>query len=310
MLTKNWRRRSWMGCLLTVVALVVSANVQAAEEPLPVVASFSILGDLTQRVGGSLVRVHTLVGADADAHVYQPTPNDAKSVGKARLMITNGLGFEGWMDRLVRASGYRGPVVVASQGVKALTMKEDHHEGHHGGHGQAADPHAWQDVANARLYVNNIAKALIAVDPGHQKVYQANADALTAELSALDARIRSSLSQVPAQRRRVVTTHDAFAYFAKAYGVEFRSPVGVSTDAEASAAGVGRLIRQIKQEKIPAVFMENISDPRLMERIRSETGARIGGTLYSDALSGPTGSASTYIKMMEHNTSVLVEALK
>lgn len=286
-----------LACLFGLMPLARAA------EPIGVVASFSILGDLTQRVGGTRIKLHTLVGADADAHVYQPTPADARALGQARLVVVNGLGFEGWIDRLVKSAGYRGAVITASRGVDLLSRPGETR-------GTAPDPHAWQDLANGKRYVDNIAAALIAADPAGEAVYRANAARLLGEIASLDQAIRQQLGALPAHRRVVVTSHDAFGYFARAYGIEFRSPVGISTDADASAAGVGQLIRQIRREKIPAVFIENISDPRLLERIRAETGARIGGTLYSDALSATGGPATTYLAMMRHNARTLAEALQ
>jgi zinc/manganese transport system substrate-binding protein len=275
-----------------------------AAEPLPVIASFSILGDLTQRVGGERVRVQVLVGADADAHVYQPTPADAKTIGRAALVVVNGLGFEGWMERLVKAAGYRGRIVVASRGIEPLKLVHGH-----GGKHAESDPHAWHDPANARRYVENIATALAEIDPAGKAEYVANAARLQGEIDSVDREIRAQLGVLPEARRTVVTSHDAFGYFARAYGIRFRAPTGVSTEAEASAADVGKLIRQIRAEKIPAVFMENISDQRLLERIRAESGARVGGTLYSDALSPPGGPAATYVDMMRYNARTLAAAL-
>ena len=291
--------------LLFLLAVFIAKPLLAAE-PLPVVASFSILADLTQRVGGERIKLHTLVGPNADSHVYQPTPADAKALAQARLVIINGLGFEGWIERLVKSSGYRGPVVVASRGARTLKApRHDHHHDHGG-----ADPHAWLDPANARLYVANIANALIAADPAGEAGYRARADRLIADINALDADIHQQLDPLPASRRVVVSSHESLGYFGRAYGITFRAPVGLSTDAAAAARDVGKLIRQIRQEKIPAVFMENIADPRLLERIRSETGVRIGGTLYSDALSDARGPAATYLAMMRHNAATLAAALK
>ena len=291
--------------LLFLLAVFIAKPLVAAE-PLPVVASFSILADLTQRVGGERIKLHTLVGPNADSHVYQPTPADAKALAQARLVIINGLGFEGWIERLVKSSGYRGPVVVASRGARTLKApRHDHHHDHGG-----ADPHAWLDPANARQYVANIANALIAADPAGEAGYRARADRLIADINALDADIHQQLDPLPASRRVVVSSHESLGYFGRAYGITFRAPVGLSTDAAAAARDVGKLIRQIRQEKIPAVFMENIADPRLLERIRSETGVRIGGTLYSDALSDARGPAATYLAMMRHNAATLAAALK
>lgn len=295
--------------LLLAFALF-SGGVQA--EPLRVVTSFSILADLARQVGGSRVNVHALVERDGDAHVYQPTPADARSLAQASLVVVNGLGFEGWLDRLVKSSGYRGKVVVASRGITPLRRPgRDHGHAHKHGHDHDgdADPHAWQDAANVLRYVDNIAQALAELDPAGQADYAANAARYKEKVTALDAEIRQAFLALPAAQRRVVTTHDAFAYFGKAYGIRFISPVGVSTDAEASAADVARIIRQVRKERIPAVFIENVTDSRLLERIRQESGARLGGTLYSDSLSGDAGPAPNYLEMMRHNARALAAAM-
>ena len=291
----------WLLRVLLLASIGSSLPTSAtAAERLLVVASFSILGDLTQKVGGDLVEVHTLVGAGADAHVYQPTPSDARTLARARLVIVNGLGFEGWIDRLIKSSGYRGQLAVASKGVKPL------HAAHDGGgkghrHDQDVDPHAWQDVANGGRYVANIAQALAAADPANRAAYAANAARLQEELAALDRQARSAFAAVPATQRKVVTSHDAFAYLGHAYGIRFIAPVGVSTDAEPSAGEVAAIIRQIRREKIAAIFVENITDPRLLERVSREAGARIGGALYSDSLSPPGTPGDSYLGMMRHN---------
>jgi zinc/manganese transport system substrate-binding protein len=299
----RFRRLATLG-FLVFIGLIGSA----AAETLNVVATFSILGDLTQRVGGERVQVHTLVGRDADAHVYQPTPADARTLAKARLVVVNGYGFEGWIERLIKSSGYRGKVLTASSGVKIL--KRPHLQGESPHHYDGdVDPHAWQDLSNALTYVDNIAQALSEADPAGQAVYQANAAQYKQEISAVDGEIRQAFKTIPVERRRVVTSHDAFGYFSRAYGIGFIAPVGINTDAEPSAGDVSRIIKQIRREQIPAVFLESISDPRLLERIRQESGARIGGTLYSDSLSTVDGPAPTYLEMMRHNAKTLAAAL-
>ena len=277
-----------------------------SSEKLNVVASFSILGDLTERVGGKRIQVHTLVGPDADAHVYQATPSDAKALAGAKLVIVNGFDYEGWINRLIKSSGYRGPVLVAGNGVKTLKKAQD---GKHKHHHSSVDPHAWQDLSNALRYVDNIAHALSAADPDGKPEYTANAEKYKKDIAALDSELRNMFKNLPEERRKVVSSHDAFAYFGHAYGLRFIAPVGSNTDAEPSAADVGRIIQQIRREKISAVFMESISDTRLLERIRKESGARIGGTLFSDSLSGKTGPASNYLDMMRHNARTLSAAL-
>ena len=284
------------------LALLLWHAPAVAQEKLKVVATFSILADFVKNVGGERVAVSALVGPNSDAHVYQPTPGDAKTLADARVVVTNGLGFEGWINRLVKASGSKAPMIVATRGIKPRKAEDDH------GHGDA-DPHAWQSAANAKRYVENIRDALVAADPAAREVYEANAAAYAAKLDALDAEVKAAIEKIPADRRRIITTHDAFGYFAAAYGVTFIAPQGVSTEAEVSARDVARIITQIRKQKIPAVFLENVTDKRLLERIGAESGARIGGTLYSDALTDEKGAAPTYLDMMRHNVKQLAAAL-
>ncbi len=296
-------RRSVLLGLAAGVALPLPAF---AQEKLPVVASFSILGDFVREIGGDRVAVSTLVGPDGDAHVYSPTPADAKTVAGAKLVVVNGLKFEGWLTRLIKSSGTKATVATATKGIKPLELDDDHDHGH--GHG-GEDPHAWQSIANAKIYVGNIRDALIAADPAGKAVYEANAVAYQTKLDALEAEVKAAVARIPVDRRKAITSHDAFGYFVKAYGIAFIAPQGVSTEAEASAKDVARIIRQIKAEKVPAVFLENITNPRLAEQIARESGAKIGGRLYSDALSAADGPAGTYIAMMKHNISQIEKAL-
>lgn len=279
----------------------------AADEKLKVVATFSILADLVQNVGGDRIELTTLVERDGDAHVYSPKPADARRVAEARVVVANGLRLEPWIGRLVKASGAKATMVEVAKGLPPLKRSADA-SGHDHGH-DALDPHAWQSVGNAKIYVANIRDALAGADPSGKDVYEKNAAAYLSKLDALEAEVKAAVARIPADRRKIITSHDAFGYFEKAYGVSFVAPQGVSTEAEASAKDVARIIQQIRREKIPAVFLENVSDPRLMERIAAESGAKIGGKLYSDALSGPDGPAATYIDMMRHNITALSAAL-
>jgi zinc/manganese transport system substrate-binding protein len=294
-------RRNVVTLLFAGAACVAGPALAQAPGPLKVVATFSILADLVRQVGAERVEVTVLVGPDGDAHVYAPTPADSRRLAEARLVVMNGLGFEGWMARLIRASGTKAPAVEAARGTKPL--KAAH------GHGHGTDPHAWQNVAHAKLYVAAIREALAAADPEGRGTYEANAAAYLAALDELDAEIRAGVARIPPERRKVITSHDAFAHFEAAYGIDFIAPQGVSTEAEASAQGIARIIQQIRRERIPAVFVETIADRRVIERIAQETGARIGERLYSDALSGPEGPAPTYIAMMRHNMRALGAAL-
>ena len=298
-----------------------------AEQPIPVVATFSILGDMVERIGGEHIALTTLVGPEGDTHVYQPTPKAARSVAEADLLFMNGLEFEGWLERLAEAASFDGAMVVATTGISPIAFEEhedndhdehdehDEHAGHdehdeHAGHDHGTfDPHAWQSLDNAVIYANNIAAGLAQADPANASEYYTNRAAFVAEIVALKSDIDAMMAALPADKRTVVTPHDAFGYFAEAYDLTFEAPQGMSTESEVSAADVAALITQIRRESISAVFIESITDNRMMEQIANETGATIGGTLYSDALSGETGPASTYLDMMRHNATTLSDAL-
>jgi zinc/manganese transport system substrate-binding protein len=284
-----------VACALLALPLVASA--QAAPSPLRVVATFSVLADMVREVGGPAVEVTSLVGPNADAHVFVPTPADARRVASAELVVVNGLHYEGWIERLIRASGYAGPVLVASDGVTPRRV------------GRAFDPHAWQSLAHAKRYVENIRAALVAAAPARSHEINARAADYLKRITALEQDTIARIGRLPAQQRRVITGHDAFGYFAAAYGVEFVAPRGWSTDSEPSADAVARIIRQARAQRAGALLLENISDPRLIERIAREAGVGVGGSLYSDALSPPGTAADTYLRMFAHNVRTIVEAL-
>ena len=320
------RRRA----LMAVAGLCLSAvfGVAHAAEPLKVVASFSILGDIVREVGGKDVSLTTLVGPDGDAHEYEPTPGDAKKLSAAQVLFVNGLDFETWLPKLTKASGFAGKTVVASQGVTPRKFAQaaagdkhddhehdhdhdhdhDHGDGHH--HHGDADPHAWQNLANGVIYARNVADGLAAADPARAEAYRQRAAAYITRLQALDTSTKATFAAIAADRRKVVTSHDAFGYFGDAYGVSFIPAMGVSTDAEPSAGEVARIIEQVKRDKVPAVFVENISSPKLVQQIARETGAKVGGTLYSDALSKPGQPGATYLEMFEWNVRQLAAALQ
>lgn len=304
------RTRRSLSALLFSLGLAAVAPVQAAGE-VKAVATFSILGDLVRQVGGDRVELAVLVGPGADSHVFQPSPSQARTVRQAQVLFSNGLGYETWLRRLMQASQFKGRDVVVSRGIKPIQNAEQH--GHSHGHGHAheeADPHAWQDVANVKRYVANIAEELCAVDSGGCASYQRNAKAYQAELDLLDAEIRNAWRSVPAEQRKVITSHDAFAYYGQAYQVRFLAAQGANTGGEASVRGVARLVRQIKAEKIKALFVENISDPRLIEQIGRETGVKPAGALYSDSLTDSKGAAPSYVDLMRKNTQALVGAVQ
>jgi len=294
--------RDVITCIIVALTLARGFPVRAqTPAKLPVVATFSILADFARNVGGDRIEVAALVGPDGDTHVYQPKPANARELGAARLIVVNGLGLEGWIDRLIKASGAKAPVIVATKGINPQKMREEGRIG--------LDPHAWQSIANAKIYAANIRDGLIAADPEGEAAYRANADNYLGKLDALEKEVLAEIAKIPPGRRQIITTHDAFGYFGTAYGFHFIAPEGISTETEASARDVAKIIRQIKAEKIPAVFLENVTDPRLARSIAAESGATVGGTLYSDALSSPEGPASTYIDMMRNNIRELAAAL-
>ena len=292
--------------LLSATALALLGRPTQAAEPLPVTASFSILGDLVRVVGSSRIAVTTLVGPDQDAHVFEPRPTDAKALLASKLLVVNGLGFEPWAARLVKSAGYKGETVVATSGVKARQTPKANH-----GHAHAeADPHAWQNPDNVALYVRNIATGLSKVDPAGASSYQANADAYVKELQALDAWAKAQFAALPQAKRKAITSHDAFGYLAAHYGLTFLAPQGVNTDTEPSARQVGQLIRQIQREKIRAVFVENMGNPKLLAQLSQDAGVTPGASLYADALSSADKPGATYLQMMRHNVTQLVAGMQ
>jgi zinc/manganese transport system substrate-binding protein len=303
-----------LGLIVLLLGASAAQPATAQGDKLKVVATFSILADIAGTIGGDKVAVTMLVGPDSDTHTYQPTPADARAVAAAKLLVTNGLGLEGWLDRLREAAKSSAAVVVASSGIKPLTMEEERDDkaaasGLRKPGARINDPHAWQNLSNGQIYVANIVKALAVSDPANAAFYQQNGAAYTSELAALDGKVKAMLAELPKAKRRVITTHDAFQYYGKAYGVEFIAPLGISTDNEPSAGDVAKLERQIKREKIKALFLENVTNGRLIRQIAKDTGAIVGPSLFSDALSKPEEPASTYVKMFEYNTATLVEGM-
>lgn len=299
------------GLALALLAAFPTRAQPAPPKPIEVVTSFSILADLTRQVAKERAVVTSLVAPNADAHVYQATPADARKVKEAGLIVMNGLGFETFMPRLIKSAGTKAPVVTATNGIKPLKAAADHGHGHGHSHGHGAnDPHAWQSIEAVKTYIGNIRDGLIKADPAGEAVYRRNAEAYLTELTALKADLEKTFSALPKERRLAITSHDALAYFAREFGFTFEAVQGVSTDSEPSARDVARIIRLSREKKARAIFVENMSSPRIAEQIARETGARIGGTLFSDALSDEKGPAPTYIAMMRHNAKTIFEALK
>lgn len=308
-------RRSLIGGLLAAAA----AGTAQAQTPVRVVTSTTILADFVRAVGGDRVNVDALVPANGDAHVYQPTPADGRMLAAAGLVVFNGLGLEGaGFNRLVRASGYRGAVLGAANGIAIVRLAGGHHHEHGGGRAQRetvepatmADPHGWQNVANVAVYVRNIAAALAQIDAGGAASYQANAERYGQRMAQLDAWVRARIASVPAAKRRVITTHEAFGYFGAAYGVEFIAAQGASSEREPSAAQIARVIAQARRENVRALFIENMTNPRTVEQIAREVGAAVGGTLYADSLSAANGPAANYEALVRHNVEMLVAGMQ
>lgn len=286
-----------------ILALALGLIAQGAmAKTLNVVTSFSVLGDMTRQVGGDAVNVTTLVGPDGDPHTFEPSPKESALLSKADVVVVNGLGLEGWIDRLVKASGFKGQLVVASQGVSTQTLEEDGRT--------VTDPHAWNNVANGVIYVHNITEGLAKADPQQASSLKARGATYAAELNQLDAWVKQRVSTIPREKRKVLTSHDAFGYFARAYQVDFLSPQGLSSESEASAADVGALIKQIQVDGVHTWFMENQLDPRLVKQIAAATGAQAGGELYPEALSKPGGVADSYINMVRHNVDTIVAGMQ
>jgi zinc/manganese transport system substrate-binding protein len=286
---------------MALPALVSLSAVPASAETLKVVASFTVLADVVKQVGGEHVKVTSLVGPNGDPHEFEPSPADAKSLNAAKVTFVSGEGLEGWMDRLISASGYKGRPVIVSEGINTRTMKED---------GQAVtDPHVWNSPVNVKVWVANIEKALSAADPADAAAFKANAEAYTKTLDQLDAYARSKFATIPADRRKVLTSHDAFGYFGREYDVGFLAPLGVSTESEASAADVAKLIEQIRTEHVKTYFIENSNDHRLVTQVASATGAEPGGELYVESLSDAKGPAPTYEKMFRYNVNQISAAM-
>jgi zinc/manganese transport system substrate-binding protein len=324
----------------TVITLTPVLMAVASADQLKVVASFSIIGDFAKNVGGDRIALTTLVGPNGDAHVYEPKPNDAVAMAKADVVLVNGLHFEGFLSRLIDASATKAAVVELTKGVTPIDAKHEDHAGeqshadhageesqadhageeshadhaaeddHGAGHDHGdVDPHAFQSIANAKVYVANIADAFCAADAAGCDTYKANAAAYTARLDDTEAKVKEAIEAIPADKRVIISSHDAFGYFESAYGIDFLAPEGISTEAEASAADVAALVRQVREDKASAIFVENIANSRLAEQIASETGLKVGGTLFSDALSGPDGPAPTYIDMMLSNAATIKGAI-
>lgn len=314
---------AWVLGTLALVAclampLPVRGQTPEAGEPLQVVATFSILGDLVQDVGGDAVQVTTLIGPGIDAHTYDPAPTELVALETAEVIFENGLGFEPWLDRFFASAHPAGARVVVTEGIEPRHAAGDEAHGEHAdgeaGHEHGAlDPHVWHDVANATVMIENIRDALIAADPDNTALYEANAEATIAELEALDAWVRAQVSTLPEERRKLVTSHDTFGYFVDAYGFEVVGTAlgSLSTEAgDPSAREIAMLIGEIEAAGVPAIFAENVSNPDLMTSIAEEAGVTLAPALSTDALGAPGTPAEDYAGMIRSNVITIVDALR
>lgn len=290
---------------LSILSSALMGGSQAyasVENPIHVVASFTVLADVVKAVGGDLVEVKSLVPVNGDPHDFSPTPKDAQDIKHAAATFVSGEGLETWFTKIVKASGSTQPAVMVSKGIKIHMFNEDGHK--------VRDPHVWNSIPNVMIWVKNIESALAKVDPNDAATYKINAAQYLKQLDKLNKKIHHDINNTPKNNRKVLTSHDAFGYYANEYGVSFMAPVGVSTETEATASRVAKLIDQIKKEHITTYFLENSNSARLIKQIAHATGAKPGGELYPEALSSSEGPASTYLKMMAHNTDLIVSSLK
>ena len=272
-------------------------------QPLKIVASFSILADIVKEITGAYGHVSSLVGPNGDAHIYQPTPTDVKILGQSDLVFVNGFHLEGWIDRLIENSGYKGKKIIVTQGITPLMIKKS-------GNADIPDPHCWHSIKHVKIYAENIYKALIEKDKKNEQGYKKQFDVFIKKLITLEEWIKGEFKKIPGYKRIIITAHDAFEYFGKEYGLQLYAPMGVSTEAEPTPKDLCRIISMIRQNHIKALFAETTTDKKIIRQIAKETNINVGGELYSDALSDLKGPASTYLKMMRHNVSVLLHALK
>ena len=288
------------GIMMSLV--LVCASQAALAKNLNVVASFTVLADMAKQVGGEHVTVKSLVGPNGDPHSFEPSPQDSVALSQADVVIVSGLGMEGWMDRLVSASGYKGKIIVASAGISTRSMTDDGK--------QITDPHAWNSAENGAVYAQNIMKALMAADPQDAQAINESGTEYITRLKLLDSWAKIRFESIPKSQRKVLTSHDALGYFGQQYGVIFLAPVGFSTEAEANASDVAGLIKQLKNQHIKTYFIENQTDPRLVKQIAAASGAQPGGELYPEALSDASGPASTYEMAFKHNVESIANSMK
>lgn len=285
--------------LLFLYCLGTALFAQASERPL-VVTSASIFADMAQVISGDLVAVASVVPIGGDPHTYEPTPSDVQLIARANLILINGLTFEGWINEMIENSGTRASVALITEGLEAIASEE---------YQNSSDPHAWMSAKNGLTYVANIRDALIRLDPANAEIYRFNAGLYSLQLKDLDLYIQAQIARIPEYKRLLITSHDAFRYYGRQYGIQVEATLGTSTDAEVRTQDVARLTQLIRERQVPAIFVESTVNPKLIRQIASDQNVQIGGSLYADSLGEPGGVADTYLKMLQHNTDVIVAGL-
>ena len=273
---------------------------QVINKPL-VVASASMIADMAKNIGGEYVKVEMIVTVGGDPHLHEPTPEDARLVSSADLILINGLTFEGWINKLIENSGTSAKTEIVTKGISVLDNKD---------YKNSVDPHAWMDASNGVIYANNIKNALVQLDPDHQEAYEKNYNRYVTLLNALHQRIKDDINTIPKERRVLITSHDAFQYYGRAYGIQLEAIMGISTEAEAQTSDIIRVNQIIRAHNIPAIFIESTINPKLIQQIAHDNKINIGGKLYADSLGDKDSPASSYIDMLTYNTRTIVDALR
>ena len=287
--------------LYVILGCWLSAGWLAAQEAKPlVVASASIFADMAREIGGDAVEVRSIVPIGGDPHLHEPTPSDATLVNSADLILRNGLTFEGWLNELIAYSGSDAEVVTITEGIRPIESLD---------YANATDPHAWMDASLGLIYLRNIKNALVRLDSANREMFELNYEVYRRQIRALDDEIRTAVQRIPEGQRVLITSHDAFQYFGRRYGLALEAVLGVSTDAEVQTSDIARLTRTLQARRVPAIFIESTINPKLLQQIASDNGVCIGGSLYADSLGDAESPAPTYYDMLRHNADVIVAAL-
>ncbi len=284
--------------LIALLSLVLS-NTSTAQKKV-VISSASMIWDMVDNIAGDKIENRLIVPIGGDPHTYSPTPRDAQKVASSDLIFINGLTFEGWITELIENSGTKGKTITVTEGLTPIASSQ---------YKNAYDPHAWMDLAKAQTYITNILQGLIEIDPVNKGYYEENYRNYSQELKDLDAYISKRILEIPEEKRLIVTSHDAFSYYGKRYGLDVQGIIGISTESEAQTSDIVRISNSIKSSGVPAIFVESTINPKLIKQIATDNGVAIGGSLYADSIGEKGSNGSTYLKMMKSNTDVIVDAL-